>query len=106
MVVYGNRVDKFSPVSAIDLGAVRIGISKLPGKKEKSVRNVPAADGGHFPQNMEVKEDVLMSTNGNLTSDPSRGTIFRGVLEHWFSLHEQGGRNSPNDRLAVEPPLR
>lgn len=68
------------------------------------MRNVPAADDeGHFPQNMEVKEDVLMSANGNLTSDPSRGTIFRGVLEHWFSLQEQGGRNSPNDSLAVEP---
>lgn len=51
------------------------------------MRNVPAADiEEHFLQNMGVHEDVMMSANANLTSDPSRGTISRDVLEHCSSL--------------------
>lgn len=34
VVVYGNQVGKFSPVSVTGLGAVRIEISRLPGKKK------------------------------------------------------------------------
>lgn len=46
------------------------------------MRNVPAADmEEHFLQSMGVNEDVMMSANTNLASDPSRGTLFRDVLE-------------------------
>lgn len=54
------------------------------------MRNVPAADmEEHFLQSMGVNEDVMMSANTNLTSDPSRGTIFRDVLEDWSSLYNK-----------------
>lgn len=39
----------------------------------------------HFRQSMGVNEDVMMSAN----TDPSRGTIFRDVLEDGSSLYNK-----------------
>lgn len=45
----------------------------------------------HFFHKMRVHEAAMMSANANTTFDPSKGTFFRDVPEHWFFLYDKRG---------------